>query len=251
MPASSPNINNSFFEGQYKEVWRQIIPPGLTEAEADFIEDIAGLEKGDRVLDAMCGYGRHTLELARRGFALTAIDNAHDYILELKNKAGADAMPVTAIEADIAEVELDGVYDAIVCMGNSFAFFPEGEASSVLQKLSGHLKKGGSLILNSWMIAEIAIRHFKDREWHSLPGYKYLIENRFLFHPSRIESVHTMIPDAGAIEERKGIDYIFTLSELERLLSAAGFALREVYGTPRKKKFSLGDGRAYIVADKA
>ncbi len=56
--ASQPNINNNFFEGSYKEVWRKIIPPGLTEAEVDFIIEVAGLKPKDSVLDLMCGYGR-------------------------------------------------------------------------------------------------------------------------------------------------------------------------------------------------
>ncbi len=48
----------------------------------------------------------------------------------------------------------------------------------------------------------------------------------------------------------KGIDYIFTASELQEILNTAGFSLNEMYCTPRKRKFQLGDSRAYIVAEK-
>jgi SAM-dependent methyltransferase len=245
---SGQNINDSFFEGRYKEVWRQTIPPGLTEAEADFIEETGVLSGGQIVLDIMCGYGRHSLELARRGYQVTAIDNAATYIEEIRLAAASGNLPIQTLAESVLTVDFGGPYDAAICMGNSFAFFSEGEADALLQKIAASLKEGGKLIINSWMIAEIAIRHFKEREWHTMSGHKYGIENRFLFHPTRIESLHTVIPVSGAVEEIKGVDYIFTIAELQRMLQKAGFMLEEVYSTPRKKKFVLGDGRAYIVA---
>ncbi|MCW3074450.1 MAG: class SAM-dependent methyltransferase [Flaviaesturariibacter sp.] len=247
---STKNINDHFFEGQYKEVWRQTIPPGLTEAEVDFIQEIGDLGKGSRVLDIMCGYGRHALEMGRRGIQTIAIDNSSDYIREINQKAAEAALPVSGIQQNVSALRLEETFDAIICMGNSFAFFSEDEACALLSKLGVALQKGGKLIINTWMIAEIAIRHFKDREWHAMPDYKYLIHNRFLFQPARIQSVHTIIPAKGPIEEIEGVDYIFTLGELERLFYQAGFLLKDVYSTPRKKKFVLGDGRAYLVAEK-
>ena len=59
--SSATNINNVFFKGAYKEAWRHLIPQGLTEAETDFIIDIASLSGQSKVLDLMCGYGRHAL----------------------------------------------------------------------------------------------------------------------------------------------------------------------------------------------
>lgn len=247
---NSSNINDHFFSGQYKEVWRRTIPPGLTEAEVDFIENAANLQKGQHVLDAMCGYGRHALVLGQRGYTVTAIDNATDYIKELNEKTSKLKLPVKGQDESIMTIDFENIFDAIICMGNSFAFFTEEQTISVLNKFATHLKPGGKLIINTWMIAEIAIRHFKDREWHQMTGYKYLIENKFLFQPTRIESVHTLIPIVGAIEEIKGVDYIFSISELEKMCAQNGFALKEVYSTPRKKKFALGDGRAYMVAEK-
>jgi 2-polyprenyl-3-methyl-5-hydroxy-6-metoxy-1,4-benzoquinol methylase len=73
---STENINSDFFKGIYKDVWRKEIPAGLTEAEADFIEEIAHLNNQDNILDITCGYGRHTLELARRGYNVTPVDNS-------------------------------------------------------------------------------------------------------------------------------------------------------------------------------
>jgi SAM-dependent methyltransferase len=245
------NINDTFFRGRYKEVWRQTIPPGLTEAETDFIEELAALKPGAKVLDIMSGYGRHSLELAKRGYAVTSLDIETDYISEINSKAKEASLSIHTIEGSVLENLPVGNFDAVICMGNSFAFFPENDVKTLLAKLSSILKPGGTLIINTWMIAEIALRHFKDKEWHEMNGFLYLIASRYLTDPSRIESMHIILDREGNKEEIPAVDYIFTLRELRLFLEGEGFLAPVVYSTPRKRPFQLGDGKAYIVAHRA
>lgn len=250
MSINTANINDTFFEGVYKDVWKKLIPPGLTEAEVDFITDIASLKKGDRVLDLMCGYGRHALELGKRGFEVTAIDNLKEYIVEIEQKAGESGLPVTPVLTGALEAELKGEFDAAICMGNSFAFFNRDEGITLLKKISAHLKPNGIFLINSWMIAEIAIKYFKERDWMQVGEFKYLLDYKFCFQPNRIESEQTILAQDGTKEVIHGVDYIFTLDELETMFREAGLKTRELFGTPRKKKFTMGDGRIYIIAEK-
>jgi len=53
------NINDLFFDGHYKDIWRAIIPAQLTDREVRFMLEYFDLKPGDEVLDMMCGYGRH------------------------------------------------------------------------------------------------------------------------------------------------------------------------------------------------
>jgi SAM-dependent methyltransferase len=248
--SSGANINNTFFEGVYKDVWKRLIPNGLTEAEVDFIIEIGRLKPEDRVLDIMCGYGRHALEMGRRRLQVTAVDNLSDYVQEIKDKAEQENLPVEPVLSGALEVPLSGSYDAAICMGNSFAFFDKEDATFLLKKIASHLKTGGVFIINSWMIAEIAIKHFREKDWHFVGDYKYLLDYKFLFHPNRIESEQTIISKDGEVNVIRGVDYIFTLDELEAMFKEAGLTTRYLYSTPRKKRFALGDGRIYIVAEK-
>ena len=140
------NINNEFFKGIYKEVWRKEIPSGLTEAEVDFIEEIGELSKGDHVLDLICGYGRHAMELGKRGYQVTAIDNSEAYIAEIKDKATSENIPVTAFEGDISQTIYPESVDMVINMGNSFAFFNAEAAVSILEKAAACLKQNGVLL---------------------------------------------------------------------------------------------------------
>ncbi|MCU7548392.1 class I SAM-dependent methyltransferase [Chitinophagaceae bacterium LB-8] len=246
------NINDIFFGGIYKEIWRKLIPKGLTEAEVDFIEDICNLEKGNHVLDLMCGYGRHTLELANRGYKVTALDNSSDYIAEINGKVKDGGLSIECREADVANTVFERSFDAAICMGNSFAFFDEEAALQLLKNLSAALPVGAIFIINTWTIGEIAIKYFQERTWINVEGgYKYLTENKYLFNPTRIEAESFIVSPGGTtLEVINGIDYIFTISELQTLLKKGGFELREVFSTPRKRKFVLGDAKAYIVAER-
>jgi SAM-dependent methyltransferase len=250
MEKPGSNINDHFFEGIYKDVWRHLVPPGLSEAEVDFIEDLCRLKNGDEVLDLMCGYGRHTLELAKRGYAVTAVDNSKDYIEEIARTAKADNLPVAPVCSTAQDVVFKKTFAAAICMGNSFAFFSEEEALSILKKISKNIKQGGCLIINTWVIAEIAIRYFKEKDWYEVGGFKYLVSNQYFLSPSRIETDNFIIGDDGSTQTIKGVDYIFTIAEMSQLLRKGGFVLQEVFSTPRNKKFKLGDTRAYLVAAK-
>lgn len=245
---STANINDRFFSGIYQEVWKKMIPEGLTEAEADFIMEEGGLAEGSRVLDLMCGYGRHSLELAKRGARVTAIDNLPEYIEEIDQRKGS--LPLEAICSSAASMQLEGRYQAAICMGNSFNFFSAAEAAPILQNIAGHLDTGGILIINTWTLAEISLRYFKEKDWFYVGDMKYLVDSQYHFDPSRIEADHIIVTPEGRSETIRGVDYLFTISEMSALLRQAGLEMKAIYATPRKKLFRFGDTRAYIVSVK-
>jgi hypothetical protein len=100
------------------------------------------------------------------------------------------------------------------------------------------------------MIAEIALKHFKEKDWYQVGEYKYLLDYTFHFQPNRIESEQTIVSADGTVDVLNGIDYIFSLDDLETMFREAGLSTKELYSTPRKRKFVLGDGRIYIVVEK-
>ena len=57
-----------------------------TRQEIDLLIRSAGLERNDRILDLCCGQGRHSLDLARRGFPhVTGLDRSR-YLIRLARK---------------------------------------------------------------------------------------------------------------------------------------------------------------------
>ena len=61
-----------------------------TQGECDFIEKESGSNKSLKILDVGCGTGRHSVELAKRGFDITGIDLSESQLRLAKEKAAAD-----------------------------------------------------------------------------------------------------------------------------------------------------------------
>jgi SAM-dependent methyltransferase len=247
---STDNVNSFFFDGHYKEVWRSFIPDELTKRELDFIVQYFNLTPDSNVLDIMCGYGRHAIGLGRKGYRVTAVDNLSDYISDIQKTVAGENLSVQFIQSDILSYTPSGRYDLIICMGNSINFFDEHDSVRLMKTITDSLVPGGHFLINTWSLAEIVIKNFESKTWAYDGDYKMLTDSEFLFNPTRVETEYIMIDKKGHEEIKKGIDYIFSLSEMQRMLENAGCSVKDVFSIPGKKKFSLGDPRAYIVAEK-
>ena len=209
-----------------------------------------GLKPGNNVLDLMCGYGRHALALARKGITVTAVDNLGDYTEEIIKTAVKEKLPLKVVKADVINYEANEMFDLVICMGNSLNFFSAEDTLRLLTKISVTLKTEGHLFINSWSIAEIIFKNYKERSWSQVGNLKFLVECKFHLYPTRIESEHIILTPDGTSESKKGIDYIYSINEIVSLLNSAGLDFNEIYSIPGKKKFTLGEPRAYIVAGK-
>lgn len=245
-----PNINDTYFDGYYKEIWKNIIPDELTIKEVDFMLPYFNLQKDSKVLDLMCGFGRHALALAQKGIEVTAIDNLNDYVQEIQTAAETDNLPLKVIKTDVLIYRGTDQVDLVICMGNSLNFFNAADTITIFKNVAAQLKPGGHLLINSWTIAEIAFKNFKEKSWSEINSLKFLTDSKLLFHPTRIETESITIAPDGNTESKQGIDYIFSINEMEKMLKEAGLTLKEIYSIPGKKKFSLGEPRAYLVAEK-
>src|SRR5256712_11848977 len=78
----------------FREAWPQIsqafASPTDAASDVEWIVGVAALEAGARILDAPCGVGRHSIELARRGFQVTGVDFSETE-LDRARKAGTEA----------------------------------------------------------------------------------------------------------------------------------------------------------------
>lgn len=244
------NVNDTYFEGCYKELWKTIIPNELTVKEMDFMVPYFGLGPGSKVLDLMCGYGRHALALGRRQISVTAVDNLPDYIREIKTAAAAENLPVEAVQSGVLDFAGTGEFDLAICMGNSLNFFNAADTIRLLKNTAALLKPGGRLLINSWSLAEIVFKNFTASSWATINDIKFLTSSRILFHPTRIETENIFIPKEGETETRLAVDYVYSMNEMDSMLGEAGFRMEEAFSIPGRKQFTIGEPRAYLVAVK-
>jgi 2-polyprenyl-3-methyl-5-hydroxy-6-metoxy-1,4-benzoquinol methylase len=65
-----------------------------TIGECDFIENEIGYNKASRILDIGCGTGRHSIELAKRGYTVVGIDLSESQLKRAKEKASEQNLQI-------------------------------------------------------------------------------------------------------------------------------------------------------------
>ncbi len=243
-------VNDSFFSGLYKEVWRNFIPEELTNREMNFLLSYFDLKENSSVLDIMCGYGRHLLALGRKGIRATGVDNLSEYIQEIKQTVGKENLPVTALKQSVLDYTPASSFNLAICMGNSLNFFDAEDTVVIMKKIYNSLLPGGHFLINSWSLLEIVAEKPLVNTWSQSGNLRYLTGYSYCLSPSRLEVEFTMIAPGGEAETKKGIDYLYSINEMEAMLHLAGLEMEEVFSIPGKKKFTFGEPRAYLVARK-
>src|SRR5829696_3659811 len=119
----SDNWYESFFKGINCELWEKAIPDAMTQEEVEFLVSELEVAKGQHILDIPCGFGRHALALARKGFKVTGVDISETFISGLVEKIKAEHLDIDARLADILTLQLDENFSGAVCLGNSFGYF--------------------------------------------------------------------------------------------------------------------------------
>jgi ubiquinone/menaquinone biosynthesis C-methylase UbiE len=122
---------------------------------------------GARVLDVACGSGNLAIPLARAGAAVTGVDIAANLLIQARQRAAADGLPVRFDEGDAEELPYaDDAFDAVVTMfGAMFAPRPEVVAS----ELARVLRSGGLLAMANWNPGSFTGRMFKITGLHVPP----------------------------------------------------------------------------------
>src|SRR5690606_9004712 len=175
-------------------------------------------------------------------------DNAPAYIEEIKLKS--EGLSVEALPIGVEDFKPTHNFHAAICMGNSISSLNREQTLRFFKTISSALIPKGRFLLNTWMITEVIAKKLTEKEWYQVQEFKYLLENEYLLHPTRVETKHTVIAPDGTIEEKQDVDYIFSMAEMEAMMQEAGLSLLAIYSTPRKRPWSLGDEYIYFLAEK-
>jgi tellurite methyltransferase len=100
-----------------------------------------------RVLDLGCGLGNLTLEAARRGCTVQALDASPGAVAHIREVARTGNLPVQADVVDLARYRIQAEFDTIVAIG-LLMFFPQPRALELLADIRSHVAEGGCAIVN-------------------------------------------------------------------------------------------------------
>jgi SAM-dependent methyltransferase len=105
----------AFFDG-HAPAYNDNVFTKNTVAEVDFLIDALEVVPGASILDVGCGTGRHSVELARRGFAVTGVDLSKGMLAQARKAADAAGVTVTLHQADASRFRPEETFDGVICL---------------------------------------------------------------------------------------------------------------------------------------
>ena len=101
-----------------------------------------------RLLDLGCGLGNLSMEAARRGCQVTAVDASSAAVERIARAAREEGLPLAARQADLLDYRIRGQFDTVIAIG-LVMFFPCEEARRLLGEIRSGVAPGGRAIVNA------------------------------------------------------------------------------------------------------
>lgn len=218
-----------------------------TVREVDFLLEELDLPRGCSILDVGCGTGRHSIELAKRGYAVTGLDLSSGMLARAAAAAKAANVQVDWVHSDATRFSFAGRFDAAICLcEGAFGLLARGDDSiaqpmSILRNVSRSLKPKAKAVFTVLNGAAM-LRKFQNDD---------VAEGRF--DPLSMVESSEHPPREGlpavAVRERG-----FVPTELALLFRLAGMSVLNVWGGTAgnwgRRALDLDEIEIMIVASK-
>ena len=217
--------------------------------EVEQILSLLKLQPGTSICDLCCGVGRHSLELVRLGYCVTAVDRTALYIEQAKKKAGEQQLNIRFVQEDMRSFCEPNAFDAVINVFTSFGYFEEAaDDKQVLENVYNSLKAGGKFLIDI-MGKEVLARIFQEKKWREEDGVIILEEAKLAEDWSSVDSRWIIITD-GRLDECRFSLRLYSATQLSELLKSCGFGRVEVYGDLSGLPYDKTAKRLVVVAHK-
>jgi SAM-dependent methyltransferase len=250
MKQVSPDWYKDFFGAEWLGLATQQFTPEQTLAQVDFVVKAAGLLPGTSILDLCCGHGRHSLELARRGYRVVGLDFDAPSLELAREAATKLGVAVEFVQSDMRAIPYRGEFDLVINLFTAFGYLEsEAEDQKVLEKVARALKPGGRFLLDTINHAWL-LRHFESRGWTPLDDGTILFEERaFDLRNGRNDVTWTFVYPDGRRHAQSHSLRVYTLVEFDKMLAAANLALKQVWGSFEGEPYGLDTNRMILLAE--
>jgi SAM-dependent methyltransferase len=216
-----------------------------TGAEVDRALAMLGAEGGERVLDMACGTGRHSHELARRGFEVVGVDISPDLLAIAEADAEAESLSATFLAADLRELDFDQEFDLVLNLNDGAIgyFETEEENHRTFEVIAAALRPRGRNLLQLPNVL-YAEAHLPQKTWIAGEGMVELIDHRWDARTRYLEGSTMPILVGETFEGVSPIPFrqrLYSVEELTEIYASVGMEFAGAFrgtGKPRPPKDS-------------
>jgi SAM-dependent methyltransferase len=217
-----------------------------TGSEIDRVLAMLRPPEGARVLDLACGTGRHSIELASRGYEVVGIDIADDLLEVAVGEAKLKSVEGVSFEKrDLRELDFDTEFDVVLNLNDGAIgyFETEEENHRTFEVIAAALKLGGANLLQLPNVL-YAENHLPQKTWIAGGGMVELIDHHWEPRSRYLEGSTTPILVGEVFEGVEPIPFrqrLYSVDELGEAYASVGMELAGVFrgnGKPRPPKDS-------------
>ncbi|MBN1398951.1 MAG: class I SAM-dependent methyltransferase [Bacteroidetes bacterium] len=219
----------TLFENYARTYDRETFTKGTIQ-ETDFIEQEIGFDKLKRILDIGCGTGRHSIELAKRGYSVTGIDLSESQLKRAREKAEDAGVTVNFLLLDARTMNFKEEFDAslILCEGG-FALMETDEMNyEILKGAADALKPGGIFILTT-LNAFFPLTHSLKEFMNSSTVEGTIKNSTFDIMTLRDFSVLEVNDDNGNKRTLHCNERYYLPSEISWMMKSLGFSVIDIF----------------------
>jgi 2-polyprenyl-3-methyl-5-hydroxy-6-metoxy-1,4-benzoquinol methylase len=224
MQTKSGHFWQEFFDGHAPDYMQNVFVQN-TLAEVEFLIETMGLTPGMRVLDVGCGTGRHSVELARRGYRMTGVDISDGMLAQARKAAGEAGVDVEWLQSDATAFSFAPEFDAALCLcEGAFALIiagedPEQHDRLILRNTAAALKPGAPFLMTT-LNGYRTIRAVTQAEVES-----------GAFNPATMVRTQTQELDLPSGKQTLTFtERSYTAPQLAMLLESEGFRVENIWG---------------------
>lgn len=197
---------------------------------ADYVCKIAGLKKGSKVLDAACGIGRISVELAERGLEVTGVDITSSVLEAAKDMAESQKLKIDFIQQDLRDFCRKDYFDCAINLYTSFGYCDSKEDDyKILKNIALSLKKDGIFIMEC-VSRETAIMYFTKGEQFERAGFTVNTEFSVKGAWEGLCSKWILTDKDNHKIEHEYTQRLYSAPQLRDKLLECGFTSAQVYG---------------------
>lgn len=229
-----------------------------TLGECDFIEREINFNKGLKIIDVGCGTGRHSIELAKRGYSLTGIDLSETLLEKAREKAKESGVRIDFLRHDARDLPFEKEFDAAIMMcEGGFPLMETDEMNfEILKNVSKSLKDNAKFIfttLNGLFPIFNSIEDFCDSKTED--GNATYHKNNFDLMTFRDFNITKIEDDEGREMELECNERYYIPPEITWLLKTVGFKKIEIFGAKlgafsREDKLTRNDFEMLVIAER-
>lgn len=221
------------FENYAEKYDSEVFTQG-TIGECDFIENELKATGAVTLLDVGCGTGRHSIELAKRGFDVTGIDLSASMLAKAAEKAANEGLNIRFEQHDARQLPFDKDFDAIIMMcEGGFPLMETDEMNfEILKGVAKALRPQGKLIfttLNGLFPLFHSINDFHQAVDDRNDGASYHSSN-FDLMSFRDYNTTKFTDDDGVEHQIDCQERYYVPSEISWMLKTLGFSSIDIFG---------------------